>query len=197
MHIVGITGGIGSGKSTICKVFKHLGIPVYNADDKGKSILQTNKRVKEKVVSLFGRNIFDSAGALDTRSLADIVFTDSSKLKLLNDIIHPAVREDFIKWKENYCDVPYLIKEAAILIESGSYKDCDTIIVVSAHESLRILRVIERDSLSEKQVKRRIDQQLNEDKRVQYADYIIDNNEKTLVLPQILKIHEDLISKAG
>lgn len=197
MHVVGITGGIGSGKSTICKVFEHLGIPVFNADLKGKSLLQESSEVKKKVIDLFGSVVYDAEGILNPKHLASIVFNDQDKLKQLNEIIHPAVRKDFLAWKENLKAAPYLIKEAAILIESGSYKDCNTIIVVSADEALRISRVVERDKVKVDQVKSRVEQQLNEKDREGYADYIIDNNGKNLLLPQILKIHEDLISKAG
>lgn len=197
MHIVGITGGIGSGKSTICKVFEHLGIPVFNADERGKFLLQDSKEVRERVKSMFGDAAYDAKGILDPKYLANIVFKDQEKLKQLNEIIHPAVRKDFLAWKENLKAVPYLIKEAAILIESGSNIDCNTIIVVSADEELRISRVVERDKVKVEQVKSRVEQQLNEKEREGYADYIIDNNGKNLLLPQILKIHEDLISKAG
>ncbi len=197
MHIVGITGGIGSGKTTICKVFEYLGIPVFNADERGKFLLQESAEVRERVTDLFGGTAYDAKGILDPKYLANIVFNDQEKLKQLNEIIHPAVRKDFLAWKNNLKAAPYLIKEAAILIESGSNKDCNTIIVVSADEELRISRVVERDKVKVEQVKSRIERQMSEKERGRYADHIIDNNGKELVLPQILKIHEDLISKAG
>ena len=193
---VGITGGIGSGKSTICKVFKQLGIAVYDADARGKAVLEENEDVKEKVVEAFGIGAYNENGSVNRLFLAEQVFSKPVALEKLNGLVHPAVRVDFESWIDEQTGA-YVIKEAAILIESGAYKEVDEIIVVNANEESRIRRVMNRDQVEESKVRERMNAQLSDAERASYASHIIDNNDDQLVIPQILQIHEDIISRSN
>ena len=193
---VGITGGIGSGKSTICKVFKQLGISVYDADARGKAVLEENEDVKEKVVEAFGIGAYNENGSVNRLFLAEQVFSKPDSLETLNGLVHPAVRVDFESWIDEQTGA-YVIKEAAILIESGAYKEVDEIIVVNANEESRIRRVMNRDQVEESKVRQRMNAQLSDAKRTSYASHTIDNNDDQLVIPQILQIHEDIISRSN
>lgn len=192
---VGITGGIGSGKSTICRIFEALEIHIYYADEKAKTLINSNKTLIESIKNLFGPGIYDLEGQLNSKKLADIVFKNKSKLTQLNNLVHPYVKEDYKKWVKEQSEKaqPYIIKEAALLIESGTYKDLDKLIVVTAPEKLRIDRVIKRDKVSEEEVRDRMNNQLPEKDKVALADFIIENDEKQMLLPQVLKIHQSLI----
>lgn len=174
--IIGLTGGIGSGKTTVAKHFMAAGMPVYIADDEARKIMQSDEIIGE-IKKTFGNGIFDD-GVLNREKLSGIVFNELEKLKLLNAIIHPAVKKHFSSWISNHKSSPYIIYEAAILFESGSYKDCDIIITVIAPLELRIQRVIQRDKTSRENVLRRINMQWNDDQRVEKSDYVIEN--KTL-----------------
>lgn len=189
---IGLTGGIGSGKSTVAKIFETLGIPVYYADERSKYILQNNTSVKEKIVKEWGGNVLDSAGNIDKKALAALVFSKPEELKKLNAILHPLVAEDYQFWFSQQHDVPYTIKEAAILIESGSHKNCDKIIVVTVPESLAIARVMERDGVSEDQVKQRIANQMAVEEKIKFADFIITNDHQQMLISQVLEIHHKL-----
>ena len=196
MHTVGVTGGIGSGKSTICKVFHQLGVAIYDADGRGKALLKEDVLVKEQVVSAFGTEAYHSDGSVNKVYLADKVFSDSEALATLNGIVHPSVRIDFERW---VCEQkgPYVLKEAAILIESGAYQDCDEVIVVEANIESRLKRVIDRDQADESQVRERMNAQMSDEERNKYAHHTIDNNEDQLIIPQILRIHEDIIRRTS
>ena len=188
--IIGLTGGIGSGKSTIAEVFDVLKIPVFNSDLEAKQ-LYSHPEIKQQIIKLFG-NVYNQQNQLDKKALANIVFNDDEKLKQLNNIIHPAVKTLFETWVNKNNQTPILIKEAAILIESGAGKQVDKIIVVTAPEKERIKRVMQRDNVSEKEVIARMRKQLPEEKLITHADFIIKNDNQHLVIPQILDIVKKL-----
>ena len=196
MFKVGITGGIGSGKTTISQIFHSLGVPVYDSDSRGKELLVSDGGVKEQVLAAFGEEAYQADGSVNKGFLSERVFSDNEALEMLNSIVHPAVRTDLEKWLGQQHS-PYVLKEAAILIESGAYKELDEIIVVEADAETRIRRVMARDQVGDDKVKERMNAQLTDEKRRAYATYIIDANEDQLVIPQVLKIHEDIISKAS
>ena len=172
--IIGLTGGIGSGKTTIANYFMAAGIPVYIADDEARKIMQSDEIIAE-IKKTFGSAIFEN-GILNREKLAQIVFGDAEKLKLLNAIIHPAVKKHFQNWILNHKNSPFIIYEAAILFESGSYKDCDKIITVTAPMESRIPRVIQRDNSSRDQVLKRINAQWNDNQRIAKSDFVIQND---------------------
>ncbi|HPJ10757.1 MAG TPA: dephospho-CoA kinase [Flavobacterium sp.] len=171
--IIGLTGGIGSGKSTIASYFKSLGIPVYIADDASRNVTALPK-VRKQIKNQFGADVFNGSG-LNRQKLAQLVFSDPEKLKQLNAIIHPAVKADFDLWLTQHANAPIVIKEAAILFESGSYKNCDAIITITAPEEIRIARVIKRDGVTRDEVLRRIANQWTDAQRIAKSDYVIDN----------------------
>lgn len=187
--IIGLTGGIGSGKTTIANYFKSKGIPVYIADDEAKNILQT-KEVQLEIKAAFGNTVF-SDDKVDKSKLAESVFTDPEKLKILNSIIHPKVKNHFDNWVEKHQNFPFVIKEAAILFESGSYKLCDKIITIVVPLEERIQRVIHRDTTSYENVMKRINNQWTDGQRMSKSDYIIYNSDLEIAKKQansILKI---------
>ncbi|MGV0966553.1 dephospho-CoA kinase [Empedobacter falsenii] len=172
--VAGITGGIGSGKSTAAKFFEELGIPVYNSDTRAKTIQNENSEVKVKIIAAFGEEAYNENG-LNKPFISKQVFQNNEKLKLLNSIVHPAVFQDFEDWKKaQKSDI--VMKEAAILIESGSYKDCDVVISVVVDIETRIARTIKRDALSREEILARINNQISDEERIAKSDFIIDNN---------------------
>ncbi len=173
--IIGLTGGIGSGKTTIANHLKSIGIPVYNSDDQAKKILYLPETI-DSLKSAFGNVVFTNE-LFDKDKLAKLVFNNPEQLKLLNKIIHPAVKVDFENWLKANKNSPLIIKEAAILFESGSYKDCDAIISISAPQEMRIQRVIERDHLTFDEVVSRINNQWTDEMRKNKSDYVIDNQD--------------------
>ncbi len=194
MLLVGLTGNIGSGKTTVCRLFSRLGIPVYHADDRGKSFLDSSE-VKDQLVEIFGTEVIDASGNIDRQRLAGIVFHDKDKLQQLNGIIHPLVRNDFKKWVAEQTEAPYVIEEAAILIETGHHEDFDKIILVTAPEKLRIKRVCERDGVAENHVRQRARHQLEEKAKLSHAHFIIKNDEKHDLISQVKEIHNQLLEK--
>jgi dephospho-CoA kinase len=184
--IIGLTGGIGSGKTTIANYFRKAGIPVYIADDEARKIMQSPDII-EDIKNAFGDSVFDNS-ILNREKLSKIVFNDPEKLKLLNSIIHPAVRKHFGNWVLKYENAPFVIYEAAILFESGSYKYCDLIITVSAPLETRIQRVIERDKTTREQVLKRIDAQWNDQQRISKSDYVIENCNNTNTKSEVDRI---------
>lgn len=172
--VAGITGGIGSGKSTAAKIFEELGIPVYNSDTRAKTIQNENSEVKVKIIAAFGEEAYNENG-LNKPFISKQVFQNNEKLKLLNSIVHPAVFQDFEDWKKAQ-KVNIVMKEAAILIESGSYKDCDVVISVVVDVETRITRTIKRDGLSREEILARINNQISDEERIEKSDFIIDNN---------------------
>ena len=190
---IGVTGGIGSGKSLVCNIFQSLGIPVYEADQKAKELTITNKEVRNKIIESFGEISYQN-NVLNKDFLAKQVFNNIGKLKILNSIIHPAVAKDFDTWKSQFNDKSYILKEAAILFESGSYQSCDKIILVDAPEAIRIKRVIQRDKTSKQEVKQRMKNQWSSEKKAGLSNFIIDNSESEALIPHVMQIHEKLMS---
>ena len=172
---VGLTGGIGSGKTTVSNFLLEYGIPVYNSDSQGKKLMNTNLELINDIVNIFGESVYNN-GVLNTNLLSSIVFSDPEKIKQLNNLVHPKVAEDFNQWVEKNNNQPILIKEAAILIESGAYLNMDKIILVISKKSNRIKRVSKRDNSDFESIEKRINFQLTDDEKIQYADYIIENN---------------------
>lgn len=171
--IIGLTGGIGSGKTAIAKHIESLGIPVYIADVEAKKILET-KEVIDEVATVFGKDILEN-GKIDKKKMANLVFQDPEKLKTYNAIVHPQVFLHFNNWAKKHTDFPILVKEAAILFESGSYIDCDKIILVTAPKEVRIQRVMKRDGVSREAVEHRIANQWDDEKKKSMSDYVIEN----------------------
>lgn len=187
--IIGLTGGIGSGKTTIAKYFQSFGIPVYIADDEAKNIMQSSEIIAA-IKNTFGEAIFEH-GTLNREKLAKIVFNEPEKLEKLNNIVHPAVKKHFEHWLLQYKKIPYVIYEAAILFESGRYKDCDFIITVTSPVDKRIQRVIERDKTTRELVLKRINAQWADEKRISKSDFVIENislENAKLEVYRILKI---------
>ena len=172
---VGLTGGIGSGKTTVSNFLLEYGIPVYNSDRQGKILMNTNLELINDIVNIFGESVYNN-GILNTNLLSSIVFSDPEKIKQLNNLVHPKVAEDFNQWVGKNNNQPILIKEAAILIESGAYLNMDKIILVISKKSNRINRVSKRDNSDFESIEKRINFQLTDDEKIQYADYIIENN---------------------
>ena len=193
---IGITGGIGTGKSTICEIFALLGIPVYNADKAAKRLMATNENLKKKLIATFGTDAFTSTGELDTIFLAKKVFADEKALKQLNALVHPAVLADFDQWCSQQ-QAPYVLKEAALLIESGSYKQCDYTILVESPIALRIQRLLNRDNSTEAQISARIANQLPDEEKAKVANFLLLNNEEHLLIPQILALHTQFLKASS
>ena len=173
MKVVGLTGGIGSGKSTIREWFSSQGVPCFDSDTVGKELL--NSSLKEKIIQDFGSHFYSKEGKLDRARLAAFVFSDAEALKKLNSIVHPAVAESFEAFKVKHTTAPFVIKEAAILFESGGYKKCDEIILVCAPLALRIQRLIDRDQSTESQLRARMEHQWSDDETEKLSDYVIQN----------------------
>ena len=193
MFKVGITGRIGSGKSTVCRVLEVLGVPIFKADDEGKRILQEDADAKRAVIALFGDAMYPE-GKLDRKALAAIVFNDEAALEKLNSIVHPLVRERFRVWAEER-QAPYVVMEAAILMETGGHKQMDHIVVVHAREVDRVARVIARDGVTEDEVRARIKNQIGKE-RIGITDSVIMNDGLQLLLPQVIALHTLLLEKA-
>lgn len=188
MITIGLTGGIGSGKTTIANIFnEYFSIPIYITDKEAKQIIATDPDVQSKIIKIFGKNAFINK-QYNAKYIGSIVFNDENMLKKLNNIIHPAVAKNFIAWKEKQT-APYVIKESAILFESGSYKDCDMIISVVAPLELRIKRVMLRDNIDRKSVENRIKNQWSDEKKIKYSNFVIENIEINKIFDKIKDIH--------
>lgn len=194
MWKVGITGGIGSGKSYVCEVFRNLDIPVFNADNIAREITESDPQIRILYKNLFGNDIYKNGG-LNRSKVAEKVFNDAQLLKKVNKAIHPLVLEKFDSWVKEKEGYPYVIKEAAIIFESGSEKELNFVITISAPEELRIERVMKRDRVERSTVEARIMKQWTEEDRIKQSDFVIVNDEKRLLLPQVLEIHEKLIKQ--
>lgn len=188
---VGITGGIGSGKSTVCKIFKLLGIAVFEADIVAKKLIDSNIEIRNYLIQLFGNNIYESNNKLNKKMLADLIFNDESLLEKVNNIVHPAVRNEFVIWHQKQ-NSKYVIHEAAILFESGFYKMMDFNILVSAPKQTRIDRVVKRDKIQPEMVELRIKKQWNDEEKLKLANIELVNDNKHLLIPQILEIDKKL-----
>lgn len=183
---IGLTGGIGSGKSTVAKIFEVLGVPVYYADDAAKELMNTDPQIKEAIKKIFGADAYQ-AEKLNRSYLASIVFADEKKLEILNALIHPATINASNAWMEKQ-SAPYIIKEAALLFESDAYKYLDAVIGVSSPLPQRIKRVMERDNTSEDEILKRINRQMNEEEKLKRCQFIIHNDESTLLIPQVIEL---------
>lgn len=188
---LGITGGIGSGKTSVCRVFKVLRIPVFSADFEAKNIMDNDDSVKLRINSIAGKELYVS-GILDRAELASLIFNNKLLLDKVNSLIHPIVFENFRKW-ESKQDAPYVIMEAAILFESGAWEIVDKVATVVAPVDQRIERIMQRNNLTREQIIMRIKSQMDDEEKVKRSDYVIQNSEKDMIIPAILKIHEDLI----
>jgi len=195
MITVGLTGGIGSGKSTVAKVFEKLGIHVFYADEEAKEILRSNHQIKEKLISIFGNQLYKD-GILDRKFLAAQIFKDKNALERVNNIVHPAVIARFLEWCSAQ-KAPYVLQEAAILFETGGYKRFDKNILITAPKELRIARIKQRDNASEEEIVQRMKNQWEESHKLPLADFVILNDESEMLLPQILGIHENLLQIAN
>lgn len=190
---VGVTGGIGSGKTTVCRVFSILGIPVFAADIEANKIMDTDPSVIEEVNSIAGREIYTN-GFLNRNELAGIIFNDKNLLEKINQVVHPLVRRNFDLWQQSQNAV-YVIYEAAILLESGSLGTVNKIITVTAPLEERIERVVKRNNLTREQILERIRNQSSDEYKVAMSDYVIDNSDNKLIIPEILRIHEEIIKQ--
>lgn len=195
MIIIGVTGGIGSGKSTVCRIFEVLGIPVYYADREAKRLMVQDRDLVAAIRDRFGDSAYDSQGNLDRHYLARQVFNDQQALKQLNALVHPVTIRDAALWA-NQQNTPYVLKEAALLFESEAFHHVDRVIGVSAPEAVRVLRTIRRDGISREEVYKRMGAQLEESMKMHLSDYVIYNDEKQAVIPQVLALHQQFCSEA-
>jgi dephospho-CoA kinase len=191
---VGLTGGIGSGKTTVAKVFELLGVPVYYADEASKRLYHTEPKLMKEMKTLFGEQIYTN-NILNRKLLAEIVFQQPEKLTLLNDLVHPLTLKDASIWMQNQV-APYVIKEAALLFEAGSAEGLHYIIGVTAPQHLRLKRVMDRDGISREDVLRRMDRQIDDAIKMRLCDVVVHNNEQELLFPQIISLHQQLLEKA-
>ena len=194
MITVGVTGGIGSGKTTVCRLFEKMDIPVYYADIEAKKLMNSDRQLKRKIKELLGKDAYYRNGRLNRKKVASIVFNDKEKLEKLNAIVHPAVEAHGKAWFGKQ-KTKYAIKEAALLVENGSYKRLDYLIVVTAPVEMRIKRVVRRDKSSYNDVKLRIENQLPEIQKKKVADFIIDNSGEVSLISQVWRIHRTLMEE--
>lgn len=194
---IGITGGIGSGKSLVCRIFQQLGAPVYDADSHAKGLMTTDGILVSQIKKEFGDLAYHPDGSLNRSYLGQHVFLDEEKLQKLNGLVHPRVAVDYLHWLSRYSGAPYVLKEAALLFESGSHKNLDKIVVVSAPLDIRQKRVLQRDAhRTVDQFNGIVEKQMSEEEKLKRADYIIVNDDKTLVIPQVLKLHDEFTAKS-
>jgi dephospho-CoA kinase len=191
---VGITGNIGSGKTTVSKIFEILGVPVFYADDAAKKVMVEDQILVDALKTEFGRESYFDDGSLNRKYIADIVFNNAAELAKLNSIVHPAVFRAFDNWLVGIKNAPYVMKEAALLFESSSYQMCDKTIMVTAPLELRINRVMQRDKLTRAEVESRNTRQFSEENKIQLADFVVRNDDTELVIPQVLELHKKFSS---
>ncbi|GAB3784208.1 dephospho-CoA kinase [Spirosoma horti] len=195
---IGVTGGIGSGKSVVCAVFAALGIPVYAADERAKWLTEHDSILKADIQRVLGPNAYDALGRYNRAWVASQVFSNPALLTALNSVIHPRVLADTAAWVNEQSDKPYVIKEAALMKAAGSGNSLDKVIVVQAPVAVRIERIRKRDpQRSEVEIQQIIDRQISDTERLQLADYVIENDESQLLLPQIIRLHEDFLQQAA
>jgi dephospho-CoA kinase len=191
---VGITGGIGSGKTTVARLFQLLGIPVYFADDEAKNLMNHDAALKQAIIAVFGEEAYNASG-LNRALISSLAFSEPDKLNALNAIVHPAVIAHGEKWMLRQ-SAPYVLKEAALLFESGSNKQLDFVIGVTCSTELRIDRVVGRDGSSREAVLARMQKQMDEEEKMKLCDFIITNDEKTAIIPQVLRLHGQLLNQS-
>jgi dephospho-CoA kinase len=193
---IGLTGGIGSGKSVVARIFQALHIPVFNSDLRARKILETDSDVRKAIVELLGEGAYD--GESPRRAwIASRVFNNEALRKGLNQIVHPAVGRAFDKWLLEHSDAPYIIKEAAIIFETGIYRDLDATILVTAPRKVRVDRIRERDGMAEEEIEKRMAAQWSDEKKLDYADFSISNGLQDALIPQVLEIHKQLKKTAA
>ena len=193
MITAGITGGIASGKSVVCEVFKLLGVPIYNADTAAKVLANTDREIKNDLIKLFGDDIYEGNN-LNRKKLSEIIFNNKTALENTNKIIHPRVINDFLRWAEEHKDHKYILMEAAILYESGTYKMLNKVITVTGPKQLRISRALSRENFTKQIIENIQKNQILDEEKVKRSHYVILNDNKTLILPQILRIHQQLLN---
>lgn len=191
---IGLTGNIGSGKTIVSRIFELLGVPVFYADDAAKKVMVTDQVLIESIKSAFGENSYFDDGSLNRKHIAGIVFNNAEQLAKLNSLVHPATFRAFDEWLKEIKDAPYILKEAALLFESDSYKMCNYSIMIQAPVEIRIKRVMQRDGLTREEVESRNSKQFSDEKKTQLADYIIKNDDVQLVIPQVLELHQKFLS---
>ncbi len=187
--LIGITGGIGSGKSMVCRLFECLDVPVYYADSRAKWLTNHNPEIREKVIALLGPEAYGSNGLYDTRFVASCVFNNEPLLKALNAIVHPVVLRDTKQWVAQHVGLPYVVKEAAIMARAGQSNAVDYVVVVEAPVELRIQRILERDKRTEQEIRAIIQRQVSDESRREIADYIVQNDDTSELIPQVLHLH--------
>ncbi len=194
----GITGGIGSGKTTVCRIFECLGVPVYAADERARWLSNHDPGIKEEVIGLLGREAYDAEGTYNRNFVASRVFKNDALLRALNNIIHPRVAADTQTWLASVAGTPYVLKEAALMNKAGEKNSLDYVVVVHAAESLRIRRVLHRDPhRTASEVRAIINSQITEKERLALADFVIHNDEESVLIPQVLALHEQLLASAA
>lgn len=191
---IGITGNIGGGKTTVSKIFEVLGVPVFYADDAAKKVMVDDPILINALKEAFGAEAYFNDGALNRKHIASIVFNNEAELAKLNSIVHPAVFRAFDTWVGQVRNAPYVMKEAALLFESSSYKMCDYSVMVTAPLALRLERVIQRDGLTQAEVESRNAWQFSEEKKTLLANYIIHNDDTRMVIPQVMELHRQFLS---
>ena len=189
---VGLTGGIGSGKSTVAEFFRLLGVPVYTSDSEARKLMQTDSLIRKNLIQAFGESVYLEMGDLNREVLAKIIFNDADALKKVNAIVHPQVRQHYQKWLLKQTEAKYVIQESAILFDTGLYKSFDKIITVTADKAIRIDRVLKRDSCTKESVLERMSKQISEKEKITKSDFVIYNNDE-LIIPQIIRIHNQLL----
>ena len=193
---IGVTGGIGSGKTTVCKIFEVLDIPVYYADPRAKLLMIEDSKLVKEIKKLLGDKSYNKDKSLNRKYIANIIFNDKNKLNALNALVHPAVKDDFDKWCDSQ-NSPYVLKEAALLFENGSYKSLDKTILVSAPLELRVLRVMKRDNHTRESILSRVRNQMPESEKEKLADIIIKNDNDISLISQIIEIHRQLVKDSN
>ena len=195
--LVGITGGVGAGKSLICKILNTLGVPIYLSDGRAKVLMNNNEDLKKEIINNFGIESYKN-NKIDNQFLSNKIFENNSHRLKINSLVHPFVKEDFHFWIKKNSNNDYLVKESALIIESESYKELDFLIYVSAEKSTRIKRVLERDpGRNEDDIVKIIKTQMNDKKAINFCDEVIENNENNLLLPKVLKIHKKILKKSN
>jgi len=191
MKTIGLTGGIGSGKSTVARIFEVMGVPVYYSDDRAKEMYYVPE-VKEKVIALLGKEAYLNDHQIDKKFIADKIFSNTTLLHEINGIIHPAVKKDFTEWAKTKQEHAFVLKESALLFETGIYKTLDASILVVSPEQLRAKRIAKRDNLTEAEVMARFKSQMNDEQKIPLATYIIHNDEEHSLIEQVLKIKKEI-----
>ena len=198
MLTIGITGGIGVGKTIVCRMFQLLGIPVYDSDARAKWVMHHNEALKQELTDAFGPETYNEQGQLDRVYLAKLAFNNPERLSQLNALVHPHVGIDFKQWAEQNAAAPYLIKEAAIMYESEVWRQMDKVVTVYAPLEVRIKRLLQRDPhRTEADIKGIVAKQLSEEEKMARADYVIYNNDQQLIIPQVLALHQEFLKSLG